>query len=101
PADFERLNPSHLGGAVTGGVADARQLFTRPSLRLDPYSTPNQRLWLCSQSTPPGGGVHGMCGYYAARSALRELFGKRLSLPIDAPQAALAQPATSRSTSST
>jgi phytoene dehydrogenase-like protein len=84
PADFERMNPSHLGGAVTGGVADWKQLFTRPSLRLDPYSTPHPRLFLCSQSTPPGGGVHGMCGFYAARSALRSVFGKRLALPIDA-----------------
>ena len=64
-------------------VADARQLFTRPSLRLDPYSTPHPRLFLCSQSTPPGGGVHGMCGFYAARSALRRQFGKRLQLPVD------------------
>jgi phytoene dehydrogenase-like protein len=83
PRDFEALNPSHLGGAVTGGVADMRQLFTRPSLRLDPYSTPDPRLYLCSQSTPPGGGVHGMCGYYAARSALRARFGKTLRLPVD------------------
>lgn len=87
PGDFEAMNPSHLGGAVTGGVADARQLFTRPSLQLDPYSTPNPRLYLCSQSTPPGGGVHGMCGYYAARSALRARFGKTLTLPVDAARA--------------
>jgi phytoene dehydrogenase-like protein len=85
PADFEAMNPSHLGGAVTGGVADWRQLFTRPSLRLDPYSTPHPRLFLCSQSTPPGGGVHGMCGFHAARSALRSVFGKKLVLPIDEP----------------
>jgi phytoene dehydrogenase-like protein len=84
PKDFEAMNPSYLGGAVTGGVADWRQLFTRPSLRLDPYSTPRAWLYLCSQSTPPGGGVHGMCGYYAARSALRTHFGKQLVLPIDA-----------------
>ena len=83
PRDFEAYNPSYIGGAVTGGVADARQLFTRPSLRLDPYSTPHPRLFLCSQSTPPGGGVHGMCGFYAARSALRRHFGKRLQLPVD------------------
>jgi phytoene dehydrogenase-like protein len=84
PADFEALNPSHLGGAGTGGVADLGQLFTRPSLRLDPYSTPHPRLYLCSHSTPPGGGVHGMCGYHAARSALRSRFGKTLTLPVDA-----------------
>ncbi|HWO11303.1 MAG TPA: NAD(P)/FAD-dependent oxidoreductase, partial [Polyangiaceae bacterium] len=86
PRDFEALNPSHIGGAVTGGVADARQLFTRPSLRLDPYSTPHPRLYLCSQSTPPGAGVHGMCGFYATRSALRACFGKRLRLPVDTAQ---------------
>jgi len=87
PRDFEAYNPSYIGGAVTGGVADAGQLFTRPSLRLDPYSTPDPRLYLCSQSTPPGGGVHGMCGFYAARSALRRHFGKRLQLPVDTARA--------------
>jgi phytoene dehydrogenase-like protein len=81
PADFEARNPSHLGGVITGGVADWQQLFTRPVARIDPYSTPNPRLFLCSQSTPPGGGVHGMCGFYAARSALRRRFGKSLQLP--------------------
>jgi phytoene dehydrogenase-like protein len=83
PSDLEAINPSHLGGASTGGVADLRQLFTRPSLRLDPYSTPHPGLFLCSHSTPPGGGVHGMCGFYAARSALRSRFGKALALPVD------------------
>jgi len=73
PADFERDNPNDVGGAITGGVADLVQFFARPALRLDPYSTPNPRLFLCSASTPPGGGVHGMCGYFAARSALRGL----------------------------
>ncbi len=73
PAAFQAYNPNYVGGAITGGVADAFQLFTRPVARLDPYSTPNPRLFLCSASTPPGGGVHGMCGYWAARSALRRL----------------------------
>jgi phytoene dehydrogenase-like protein len=73
PADFERVNPNFVGGAVTGGVADLFQLFTRPVARLDPYSTPNPRVFLCSGSTPPGGGIHGMCGYHAARSARRRL----------------------------
>ena len=72
-ADFERLNPNYVGGAITGGVADLWQTFTRPVARLDPYSTPNPRVFLCSASTPPGGGVHGMCGYHAAQSALRRL----------------------------
>ena len=69
-AAVERYNPAWVGGAITGGVADAGQLFTRPVARLDPYSTPHPRLFLCSASTPPGGGVHGMCGYHAAESAL-------------------------------
>ncbi len=72
-ADFERLNPNYVGGAITGGAADLTQVFTRPVARLDPYSTPNPRMFLCSASTPPGGGVHGMCGYHAARSALQRL----------------------------
>jgi len=71
--DLEADNPNYVGGAITGGVADLRQFFTRPVARLDPYSTPDPRLFICSASTPPGGGVHGMCGYFAARSALRRL----------------------------
>jgi len=77
PAWLERHNPNYKGGAITGGVADALQLFTRPVARLDPYSTPNPRLFLCSASTPPGGGVHGQCGYWAARSAWKVLAGQR------------------------
>ena len=73
PADFERYNPNYKGGAITGGVADALQLWNRPVTRLDPYTTPNSRLFLCSAATPPGGGVHGMCGYWAAQSALARL----------------------------
>jgi phytoene dehydrogenase-like protein len=72
-ADLERENANYVGGAITGGVADLRQLFARPVARLDPYRTPNPRIFLCSASTPPGGGVHGMCGWFAARSALRRL----------------------------
>src|SRR5204862_3895396 len=71
--DLERDNPNYSGGAITGGVADLFQLFTRPVARLDPYTTPNPRVFLCSASTPPGGGVHGMCGYHAARTALRRI----------------------------
>lgn len=72
-ADFERYNPNYVGGAVTGGVADLFQLFTRPVARWNPYTTPNPRVLICSASTPPGGGVHGMCGYYAAQTAFRRL----------------------------
>jgi phytoene dehydrogenase-like protein len=71
--ELQDENPNYVGGAITGGVADLRQFFTRPVARLDPYSTPNPRLFICSASTPPGGGVHGMCGYFAARRALRRL----------------------------
>ena len=71
PADFEALNPNYVGGAITGGAADIRQLFTRPIARLDPYTTPNPKYYLCSAATPPGGGVHGLCGYYAARTAIK------------------------------
>ncbi|MEM8486170.1 MAG: NAD(P)/FAD-dependent oxidoreductase [Bacteroidota bacterium] len=70
---FEAYNSNYVGGAVTGGAADISQLFTRPAPRLNPYSTPNEHLFLCSASTPPGGGVHGMNGYYAAQSVLRKL----------------------------
>lgn len=70
---FSSYNPNYVGGAVTGGAADISQLFTRPVARFDPYSTPNSKIFICSASTPPGGGVHGMCGYYAAKSVLRKL----------------------------
>jgi phytoene dehydrogenase-like protein len=72
-ADFERDNPNYVGGAITGGAAHFAQLFTRPVARLNPYTTPNPRLLICSASTPPGGGVHGMCGYHAAGTALKRL----------------------------
>jgi phytoene dehydrogenase-like protein len=71
--DLERYNPNYVGGAITGGIADVFQLFTRPVARLNPYATPNPRVFICSASTPPGGGVHGMCGYHAAQSALKRL----------------------------
>lgn len=70
-AEVERRNPNYVGGDINGGVQDLRQLFTRPVARRVPYSTPVDGLYICSSSTPPGGGVHGMCGYFAARSALR------------------------------
>lgn len=73
PPAWERYNESFVGGVIAGGEADITQLFTRPVARLDPYSTPNPRLFLCSCATPPGGGVHGMSGYFAAKSALRRL----------------------------
>lgn len=68
PSELERRNANLVGGDINGGAQDIRQLFVRPTLRL--YSTPDKRLYICSSSTPPGGGVHGMCGYHAARAAL-------------------------------
>jgi phytoene dehydrogenase-like protein len=73
PADLERHNANNVGGDINGGAATLSQLFTRPVARLSPYSTPLPGVFLCSASTPPGGGVHGMCGYHAARAALRAL----------------------------
>ncbi|HVA88956.1 MAG TPA: NAD(P)/FAD-dependent oxidoreductase [Chloroflexota bacterium] len=72
PADLERSNPNLVGGDITAGVSDLRQLFIRPTLSLTPYRTPAKGLYLCSASTPPGPGVHGLCGYHAARTALRD-----------------------------
>jgi phytoene dehydrogenase-like protein len=69
-AEMEAHNPNYVGGDIIGGVTDWRQLLTRPVARLKPHTTPNPRLFLCSASTPPAGGVHGMCGYHAARAAL-------------------------------
>ncbi len=69
PADVERYNPNYVGGDINCGLADLRQLFIRPTPRL--YTTPDRQLYLCSAATPPGGGVHGMCGVFAARTALR------------------------------
>jgi phytoene dehydrogenase-like protein len=69
PAALEQLNPNLVGGDFNGGSIDLDQFFLRPTRRL--YRTPLKGVYLCSSSTPPGGGVHGMCGYYAARSFLR------------------------------
>ncbi len=71
--DMERYNPNYVGGDINGGVQDLQQLFTRPVARWVPYSTPVKGIYLCSSSTPPGGGVHGMCGHFAARAALSEV----------------------------
>jgi phytoene dehydrogenase-like protein len=73
PAELESYNPNCVGGDINGGLADWRQFFFRPTPRLVPYATGIDRLYMCSASTPPAGGVHGMCGYNAARAALRRL----------------------------
>lgn len=72
--ELEQYNPNYVGGDINGGIQDIYQLFTRPTARLVPYSTPVKGLYICSSSTPPGGGVHGMCGYNAAKAALRQCF---------------------------
>ena len=76
-AQYEHYNANFVGGDIGGGANLLTQFITRPFPKLDPYATPNERIYLCSSSTPPGGGVHGMCGYWAARSALRRTFGRR------------------------
>lgn len=72
PPDLERLDENLVGGDVNGGAAVLGQLFFRPTLRWNPYSTPVHGLYICSASTPPGGAVHGMCGHHAARTALHD-----------------------------
>ncbi|OZI05758.1 FAD-dependent oxidoreductase [Siphonobacter sp. BAB-5385] len=73
-AQVQEHNPNYIGGDINGGILDITQLFTRPALRFSPYRTSTKGLYICSSSTPPGGGVHGMCGYHAARKALEDVF---------------------------
>jgi phytoene dehydrogenase-like protein len=73
PHALERRNRNYAGGDINGGAMDLPQLLFRPARRLVPYRTPVRGLYLCSSSTPPGGGVHGMCGHAAALAALRDL----------------------------
>jgi phytoene dehydrogenase-like protein len=75
-ADLGESNPNLAGGDINGGAADLMQLVARPILSPTPYRTPLRGVYLCSASTPPGGGVHGMCGYHAANAAMRDIFGK-------------------------
>lgn len=77
-ADLEKTNANLIGGDINGGAANLAQLIARPTLSPQPYRTPLRGVYLCSSSTPPGGGVHGMCGYHAARIALRDYFGAKL-----------------------
>ncbi len=73
PAGFEAYNPNYVGGDIGGGANSVPQLVGRPTLSLDPYYTGIPGMYLCSASTPPGAGVHGLSGYHAAKSALRRL----------------------------
>lgn len=79
-AQMQDYNPNYIGGDINGGLMDIRQLFTRPALRWSPYKTSAKGLYICSSSTPPGGGVHGMCGYNAAKRALKDVFNINVSL---------------------
>jgi len=72
--EIHNYNPNYIGGDINGGMQDITQLFTRPTGLFDPYHIPGTHMYICSSSTPPGGGVHGMCGYHAARSALKHSF---------------------------
>jgi phytoene dehydrogenase-like protein len=73
-AQMKEYNPNYIGGDINGGVMDIGQLFTRPALRWSPYKTSAKGIYICSSSTPPGGGVHGMCGYHAAKRVLKDIF---------------------------
>jgi phytoene dehydrogenase-like protein len=83
PAALEAHNPNLVGGDIGGGANTLRQFLARPAPRWNPYTTPHPRLFLCSSSTPPGGGVHGMCGYWAARTVLRRVFGRNVPDELD------------------
>ena len=72
PAELERLNANCIGGDIAGGIQNLRRLL-QVSLRGSPYATPVNGIYVCSSSTPPGAGVHGMCGYHAAVAALRQM----------------------------
>ena len=74
PAALQQANPNEIDGDIGGGSNTLWQLLARPILAACPYATPLPGLYLCSSSTPPGGGVHGMCGYHAAQAALRRTF---------------------------
>jgi phytoene dehydrogenase-like protein len=78
PAALESHNPNLVGGDIGGGANTLTQVLARPVAHWDPYATSNPQIFLCSSSTPPGGGVHGMCGYWAARAVLRRIFGRRV-----------------------
>ena len=73
-SEIQAYNPNYIGGDINGGIIDLRQLYTRPTLSLSPYRTARKGVYICSSSTPPGGGVHGMCGYHAAQTVIKDIF---------------------------
>ena len=77
PRTLHAHNPNMIGGDIGGGANTLRQFLFRPVARWNPYATADPRVFLCSSSTPPGGGVHGMCGYWAADTVLRRVFNRR------------------------
>lgn len=72
--EIQSYNPNYIGGDINGGVIDIAQLFTRPVISTSPYRTSAKGIYICSSSTPPGGGVHGMCGYHSAKQVLKDIF---------------------------
>ncbi len=76
--EFEAYNQNYIGGDINGGAQTVKQLLGRPVFQWDPYKLPADGMYICSSSTPPGGGVHGMCGFHAAKSALKNEFGIRV-----------------------
>lgn len=78
PRDLENLNANIIGGDINGGAGTVSQLFTRPVAKINPYAIPSEGLYICSASTPPGGGVHGMCGYHAAKTVMENEFGRKI-----------------------
>jgi phytoene dehydrogenase-like protein len=83
PRTLEAHNPNLVGGDIAGGANTLRQVIFRPMPRWNPYATSNPRLFICSSSTPPGAGVHGMCGYWAARTVLRRVFRREVPRALD------------------
>lgn len=79
---MEAYNPNYVGGDINGGIMDVAQLYTRPTMSLTPYRTSNASVYICSSSTPPGGGVHGMCGFQAAKVALYDHYGLNINLNV-------------------
>ena len=81
--DVEAHNGNMIGGDIGGGANDFWNFLFRPVVKFNPYTLPNERLFICSSSTPPGGGVHGMSGYLAAKTVLEKRFGRSIEMGVD------------------